>query len=101
MRFRWVTIGVTVVTFALSVWGLGSVENQFFPSSDRPELIVDMTLPQNASISETKSQVERLETLLEDDENVLFQTSYIGRGAPRFILAYDVLTPGPNTAPGW
>ncbi|ASM71182.1 MULTISPECIES: efflux RND transporter permease subunit [Roseobacteraceae] len=98
MRFRWVTIGVTVVTFALSVWGLGSVENQFFPSSDRPELIVDMTLPQNASISETKSQVERLETLLEDDENVLFQTSYIGRGAPRFILAYDVLTPGPNTA---
>ena len=98
MRFRWVTIATTVVVFGISVWGLGSVENQFFPSSDRPELIVDMTLPQNASISETQAQVEKMENHLQGNENILFHSSYVGRSAPRFILAYDVLTPSPNTA---
>jgi multidrug efflux pump subunit AcrB len=54
MRFRWITIVAAVVLFALSVGGLTLVQNQFFPSSDRPELLVDMTLEQSASIAETK-----------------------------------------------
>ena len=54
MRWHWITIAITLALFALSVVGLGYVQNQFFPAADRPELLVDMTLPQNASIAETK-----------------------------------------------
>ncbi|SEK18207.1 efflux RND transporter permease subunit [Pacificibacter marinus] len=97
MRFRWVTIGATLIVFAVSIYGLRFVEQQFFPNSDRPELIVDIALAQNTSISETQAQMDRFETYLADDENTLFWTSYVGRGAPRFLLSYDVPTPGPHT----
>ena len=97
MRFRWLTIIVTFVVFAVSVWSMRFVEQQFFPSSDRPELIVDFTLQQNTSIAETRAQMDRVEAALRDDDDVLFWSSYVGRGAPRFILSYDVPTPGPNT----
>jgi multidrug efflux pump subunit AcrB len=97
MRFRWATIAITFIVFASSIYGLRFVEQQFFPNSDRPELIVDMALAQNTSISETQAQMDRFETSLDGDENVLFWTSYVGRGAPRFVLSYDVPTPGPNT----
>ncbi|TDE34016.1 efflux RND transporter permease subunit [Antarcticimicrobium sediminis] len=96
MRFRWLTVGVTVAAFGVSIWAMRFVENQFFPNSDRPELLVDMTLPQNASIKETKTQMDRLEAHLKDNENVLFWASYVGRGAPRFLLSLDVLTAQPN-----
>ena len=61
MRARWITIGLTVGIFALSVWALRFVPQQFFPASDRPELLVDLTLPQNASIhaSETAAAAAR------------------------------------------
>ncbi|MDW4550787.1 efflux RND transporter permease subunit [Defluviimonas sp. D31] len=97
MTYRWITIGLTVTAFGLSIWGMRFVEQQFFPNSDRPELVVDVALPQNAAISETAAEMDRLEAHLEDNENVLFWSSYVGRGAPRFLLAYDVPTPGPNT----
>tara|TARA_R110002167_G_scaffold359939_1_gene577183 strand:+ start:211680 stop:214751 length:3072 start_codon:yes stop_codon:yes gene_type:complete len=97
MRFRWLTIVLTVAAFGASVFGMRFVERQFFPNSDRPELLVDMTLPQNASITATRAEMDRMESYLKDNENVLFWSSYVGRGAPRFILAYDVPTPGPNT----
>lgn len=96
MRFRWATIGLTLAVFAVSIYGLRFVEQQFFPNSDRPELVVDMVLAQNTSITETQAQMERLEAYLHDNENVKFWTSYVGRGAPRFLLAFDVPTPGPN-----
>jgi len=97
MRFRWLTIVLTVAVFGGSVFGMRFVEQQFFPNSDRPELLIDMTLPQNASITATRAEMDRMESYLKDNENVLFWSSYVGRGAPRFILAYDVPTPGPNT----
>ncbi|MGB3314402.1 MAG: efflux RND transporter permease subunit, partial [Albidovulum sp.] len=97
MGHRWLTIGLTVATFAFSVFGMRFVEQQFFPNSDRPELILDFALPQNASITETAAQMDRMEVYLDGDERVLFWSSYVGRGAPRFLLAYDVPTPGPNT----
>lgn len=96
MRHRWLTIALTVATFALSIFGMRFVEQQFFPSSDRPELILDFTLPQNASIAETQAEMDRMEGHLTDDPNVLYWSSYVGRGAPRFILSYDVMTPEPN-----
>ncbi len=96
MRARWLTIGITVVVFAASLYGLTKVENQFFPSSDRNELVVDVALPQNASIAATRAAMDRLEATLKDDENAVFWSSYVGEGAPRFILSFDVQTPGPN-----
>lgn len=97
MRFKWVTIALTVLTFAGSIYSMRFVEQQFFPNSDRPELVIDMTLAQNASIAETQAQMDRMESYLEGNENVLFRSSYVGRGAPRFLLAFDVPTPGANT----
>ncbi len=96
MRFRMTAIALTLAAFALSLFGMRYVERQFFPNSDRPELIVDLTLPANASIADTRATMDRLETALKEDPNKLFWTSYVGQGAPRFILSYNVLTPGPN-----
>nr|WP_284154971.1 efflux RND transporter permease subunit [Algicella marina] len=97
MHFRWLTIVITLAVFALSIFGMRFVEQQFFPNSDRPELIVDITLPQNASIAATEAEIERLETYLDGNEHVSFWSSYVGRGAPRFLLSFDTPTPGPNT----
>ncbi|MBB4305593.1 multidrug efflux pump subunit AcrB [Rhodobium orientis] len=95
MRHRWLTIATTVLLFAASVVGMAFVQQQFFPSSDRPELIVDVTLPQNASIAGTSDTIERLESFLAEQDEALFFSSYIGTSAPRFLLSYDVQTPGP------
>ena len=96
MRFKWLTIAATVFAFGVSVYSMRFVEQQFFPNSDRPELIVDFTLAQNASISETRTQMDRMESVLDGHESVLYWSSYVGRGAPRFVLSFDVPTPGPN-----
>ena len=61
MRNRWWAIGITMLCFVLSVYSMRFVQNQFFPSSDRPEILVDLNLPQNASIDETRKAVDRLE----------------------------------------
>jgi len=96
MTYRWITIGLTIGLFVFSVFSMRFVEQQFFPSSDRPELILDFTLPQTASISQTAAEMARMEASIDGNDNALFWSSYIGRGAPRFLLAYDVETPAPN-----
>lgn len=96
MRFKWVTIAITLLIFAVSVFGMRFVEQQFFPDSDRTEVIVDVGERQNASIAKTRADMDRLEAYFVDDEDILFWTSYVGRGAPRFILAMDVPTAGPH-----
>ena len=96
MRFKWITIGVTLALFALSVFGMRFVEQQFFPTSDRTEVIVDVSERRNASITKTRADMDRIEATLADDSDVLFWTSYVGQGAPRFILSMDVQTPGPH-----
>lgn len=93
---KWAVIGITVAVFALSVFGMTKVENQFFPNSDRTELIIDVTLPQNAAIGETGKVIARLEAALQDDEDQLFHSAYVGRGAPRFILSFEGPTAAPN-----
>ncbi|MEJ8475061.1 efflux RND transporter permease subunit [Roseibium algae] len=90
MRYRWVTILTTVCVFAASIFGMGFVQNQFFPSSDRTELVIDWTLPQNSSLSETDAQIAKLEAHLKGDDDIEHWTSYVGQGAVRFILSYDV-----------
>ncbi|MCM2292462.1 efflux RND transporter permease subunit [Allorhizobium sp. BGMRC 0089] len=89
MHYRWVTIGVTVLVFGLSVFGMKFVQQQFFPSSDRDELLVIWNLPQNASILETKAQMDRFEKSLAGDADIDHWSSYVGRSAVRFVLSYD------------
>lgn len=94
MRWRWITIMLTVLAFAVSIGGMGFVQQQFFPNSDRPELIVDWNLPHNSSISETNRQMAKFEQeALKDNKDIDHWSTYVGQGAPRFILSFDVQTP--------
>jgi multidrug efflux pump len=90
IHYRWITIAATIALFAASIFGMRSVERQFFPSSDRPEILVDLTLPKGASIQATSAQVDRLEKLIAGDPNIVRWSSYIGQGAVRFYLPLDV-----------
>lgn len=89
MRWRWITIAITAGLFALACAGLTLVQNQFFPSADRPELLVDLTLPQDSSIAETARQMERFDKVLAEDPDIVHRSAYVGRGAVRFYLPLD------------
>ncbi|CDZ69918.1 Cation/multidrug efflux pump [Neorhizobium galegae bv. orientalis] len=94
MRWRWVTITATIAAFGLSLGGLGLVQQQFFPASDRVELIVDWSMPQNSTIAETNRQMTQFEQeKLVGNPDVDHWSTHVGEGAPRFILSYDVQTP--------
>ena len=93
IRARWVTIGVSVAALAVAVVGLGSVPRQFFPPSDRVELLVDLTLPQNSSIHRTRATVDDFEARLARLEGIERWSTYIGQGAVRFYLPLDVQLP--------
>ena len=95
IRMKWLTIGLTLAAFVLSLFLSRFVSQQFFPSSDRPELTVDLTLRQNASIYATETQAKRLEAVLNGDPDVDHYSTYVGRGAIRFILTLNVQLPNP------
>lgn len=95
IRARWLTIGVTLGFFALSIMLLGLVPRQFFPPSDRVELLVDLRLPQNASVHATQSTVERFDAHLAEDPDIESWSSYVGRGAIRFYLPLNVQLANP------
>ena len=92
---RWV-IGITVLLFAGAMALFGAVPKQFFPASDRPELMVDLWLPQSATFEASQREVEALEAQLKADPDVVAVTSYVGTGSPRFYLPLDVQTPNLN-----
>ncbi|QOL81298.1 efflux RND transporter permease subunit [Pseudooceanicola spongiae] len=96
MHYKWVTIIITVAIFAISIVGLGSVEKQFFPTSDRPEILVDVTLRQNADFEATNVAIKDFEDWLGQQSETSFWSTYVGRGSPRFILTLDSLTATPN-----
>jgi multidrug efflux pump len=95
IRARWLTIATTLGLFALAIMALGLVPRQFFPPSDRVELLVDLRLPQNASIHATRDAVERLDGLLAREPGVVRWSSYVGRGAIRFYLPLNVQLANP------
>ncbi len=91
MRYRWTTIFATIALFLVSLGGMTLIERQFFPPSDRPELVIDWKLPENSSIAETQAQMLRFEeTMLKGNEDIDHWSSYIGQGAVRFVLTFDV-----------
>ncbi|MGA7750363.1 MAG: efflux RND transporter permease subunit [Gallionella sp.] len=90
LRNRWKVILATVLIFVLSIVAFGKgVQKQFFPAASRLELMVDVWLPQGASLKATEHEVERIEQLLKDDPGIAYSSSYIGNGAPRFFLSLD------------
>jgi len=95
IRAKWATIGLTIAAFAAALVLAGQVPRQFFPASDRPELTVDLTLRQNASIFATETEAKRLEAVLSADPDVDHYSTYVGRGAIRFILTFNVQLANP------
>ncbi len=90
MRWRYVTVGATALLFLLAVYGQTLLQRQFFPASDRPELLVTLILPANSSILATQTEVDRVTALIKDDPDVASYSAYVGGGAIRFYLPLDV-----------
>jgi len=90
MRWRYVTVAVTVLLFVLSLAGQTLLQRQFFPASDRPELLVTLILPANSSILATQTEVDRVAAVFKDDPDVASYSAYVGGGAIRFYLPLDV-----------
>jgi len=93
VRAKWLTIALTLGLFVGSIFAIRLIPNQFFPSSDRPELLVDLRLPQNASIYASETLAHRFDAVLEGDPDVTRWSTYVGRGAIRFYLPLDVQLP--------
>ncbi len=87
-RPKW-TVGITVGAFLVALMALPHVPNQFFPSSERPELLVNMTLRQGVSVEATNKVSQKFDGLLKDDPDIEHWSSYVGRGALRFYLPLD------------
>ncbi|MDG4561660.1 MAG: efflux RND transporter permease subunit, partial [Candidatus Competibacter sp.] len=82
-------LALTVAAFLLAVLGFTLVPQQFFPSSSRPELLVDLWLPEGSSFASTETEVKRLETLLMRENDVVNVVGYVGSGSPHFYLAME------------
>ena len=91
VRFRWITIGLTVAALALGIFGMGKVQQQFFPDSSRPELLVDVWFPEGTAIAKNEAVVQRLEARLMQDPAVETVTTWVGSGVPRFYLPLDAI----------
>lgn len=98
LRHRLLVIGATVALFAGSIVAFGLVQQQFFPTSTRPELFLEIRLPEGTSIAATEATAKKAEGLLGDDPDIATSTTYVGRGAPRFWLGLNPVLPNPNFA---
>ncbi|MGA2129693.1 MAG: efflux RND transporter permease subunit, partial [Xanthobacteraceae bacterium] len=89
LRIKYGVIGTTVALFVVGLVSMQFVQQQFFPNSDRPELLVDLTLPQGSSINATRKAVDDLEKILKTDPDIERWSFYVGSGAVRFYLPLD------------
>lgn len=95
---KFLTCAVVGVAFALSGVGMGGLKQQFFPTSDRPEVLVEIRLPEGSGIAATTGAVEKVERWLQQQPEAKIVTSYVGQGAPRFFLALSPELPDPAFA---
>ncbi|KPH06411.1 efflux RND transporter permease subunit [Rhizobium acidisoli] len=98
VRHKFLTCAVVVIAMGASVVGMGSVKKQFFPTSDRPEVLVEVRMPEGTSIETTTATVEKLEEWLQKQPEAKTVTSYVGQGAPRFFFAMAPELPDPSFA---
>lgn len=98
LRHRGLTLGLAGASLLVAIWGMSHLQGEFFPASDRPELLVSLTLPANASQARTLSVVKQLEAKLSGNTNIDHFSSYSGSGAVRFYLPMDVLNDDENIA---
>ena len=98
VRHRVIVLSLTLVTFAASLFAFQFIPKNFFPQSSRPEILVDLWLPEGTSIKEVESQAKALEAKILDDKDKTFIATYIGEGAPRFFLPLDQQLRNPNFA---
>jgi multidrug efflux pump len=87
VRHKWIVISVTVGLFVISIIGMGFVQQQFFPSAERPELHVTLTLRPGSSIRATEADVKQLEKILQGDPDIRYFSSYIGKSSPQYYLS--------------
>lgn len=95
---RWITIGATIGIFALGLMGMGRVQQQFFPDSSRPEIMVDLWFPEGTSFAANEAVVRRVEQRLMEQEGVASVAAWVGSGTPRFYLPLDQVFPQPNVS---
>ena len=95
---RWWVIGATAAALVLAFFGMRFVPQQFFPNSDRPELVVELRTKEGASFAATTEQVKRMEKVLAKEPGVKYYTAYTGAGSPRFYLALSPELPNPGYA---
>ncbi|MCZ7940781.1 efflux RND transporter permease subunit, partial [Agrobacterium salinitolerans] len=98
VKHKFLTCAIVGVVMALSVVGMGAVKQQFFPTSDRPEVLVEVRMPEGTSIETTTATVKKLEAWLKQQPEAKIATSYIGQGAPRFFFAMSPELPDPAFA---
>ncbi|SOC36013.1 multidrug efflux pump subunit AcrB [Rhizobium subbaraonis] len=98
VRHRVAVLLLTLGTFATSLWAFQFIPQNFFPQSSRPEILVDLWLPEGTSIKEVENQAKALEARMMDDPDKRFIATYIGEGAPRFFLPLDQQLRNPNFA---
>jgi multidrug efflux pump subunit AcrB len=98
VRHKFLTCAFVGVALVIAGVGMGAVKQQFFPTSDRPEVLVEVRLPEGASIETTTAAVEKLERWLKSQSEAKIVTSYIGQGAPRFFFAMAPELPDPAFA---
>jgi len=95
---KWLVAGAVVGLFALAIAGMAVVKKQFFPISDRPEVLVEVQMPYGTSINQTDAATAKIESWLAKQKEARIVTAYIGQGAPRFFLAMGPELPDPSFA---
>ncbi|WP_434697922.1 efflux RND transporter permease subunit [Pseudomonas sp. Z1-14] len=95
---KWWVAGTVIATFFVAIVGMGLVKKQFFPTSDRPEVLVEVQMPYGTSIEQTSATTAKVEAWLQEQEEAKIVTAYIGQGAPRFYLAMAPELPDPSFA---
>ncbi len=96
VEHRWLTIGATVLTFALGIVGMSQVQQQFFPDSSRPEILVDIWFPEGTSFAANEVTTKRVEQRLIQEIGVSTVSAWVGSGVPRFYLPLDQVFPQTN-----
>ncbi len=95
---KWLVAGAVVGLFVVAILGMGLVKKQFFPISDRPEVLVEVQMPYGTSIAQTSAATAKVEAWLAEQEEARIVTAYIGQGAPRFYMAMGPELPDPSFA---